>query len=157
LIILLFNDPITIQNRDPFVLKILGTIRNSSQKCTKCGIAVELVLADRLCSIWDRETAEKAAEPRAAPRNGASSYPEENQTEGEGDPYSDAVWGFIPAKTWSDPHLYRGLDNAGKTTIVKKFSGEDVSEVSRFFSAFPHPKDDHFCRLAQLSAFRSLR
>ena len=25
---------------------------------------------------------------------------------------------------------YRGLDNAGKTTIVKKFSGEDIYTIS---------------------------
>jgi len=26
--------------------------------------------------------------------------------------------------------MYRGLDNAGKTTIVKRFNGEDVSTIS---------------------------
>ena len=26
--------------------------------------------------------------------------------------------------------LFRGLDNAGKTTILKKFNGEDISTIS---------------------------
>jgi len=27
-------------------------------------------------------------------------------------------------------HYFRGLDNAGKTTIVKKFNGEDIDTIS---------------------------
>jgi len=31
---------------------------------------------------------------------------------------------------WNTYSLYSGLDNAGKTTIVKKFNGEDISTIS---------------------------
>ena len=32
--------------------------------------------------------------------------------------------------SWSLIQLFRGLDNAGKTTILKKFNGEDVNTIS---------------------------
>jgi ADP-ribosylation factor-like protein 2 len=31
---------------------------------------------------------------------------------------------------WVRYHCDRGLDNAGKTTVVKKIAGEDTSEIS---------------------------
>lgn len=36
-----------------------------------------------------------------------------------------------PGWAWpQDPTLLRGLDNAGKTTLLKRFNGEDVATIS---------------------------
>ena len=55
--------------------------------------------------------------------------PAESPPQGQGDANFDAVstsiiWGSVSLKTDS------GLDNAGKTTIVKKIMNEDVNSVS---------------------------
>ena len=49
--------------------------------------------------------------------------------EGQGDAHLDAVCTFrVPASP--EAYCTRGLDNAGKTTIVKKIMNEDVNSVS---------------------------
>jgi len=55
----------------------------------------------------------------------------ESQTEGQGDANFDAVLNPLHRNTYNtDTFTRRGLDNAGKTTIVKKIMGEDVNSVS---------------------------
>jgi GTPase SAR1 family protein len=34
--------------------------------------------------------------------------------------------------------LYRGLDNAGKTTLVKRLNGEDIKTISPTLGFKPH-------------------
>ena len=82
--------------------------------------------------------------------NGAAKYPQEGQGEGKGDPRPHAVRRsraittrplilcisryrlrltsrvLSTGATRSD----RGLDNAGKTTILKQFMGQDITEIS---------------------------
>lgn len=43
---------------------------------------------------------------------------------------SNLYGGPPPGHSQSLTMYYRGLDNAGKTTILKKFNGEDVSTIS---------------------------
>lgn len=56
----------------------------------------------------------------------------ESKTQGEGDAHSDAVsWLLkLPCCEDADMGFDRGLDNAGKTTIVKRVMNEDVTGVS---------------------------
>ncbi|KFY84275.1 hypothetical protein V500_09444 [Pseudogymnoascus sp. VKM F-4518 (FW-2643)] len=49
--------------------------------------------------------------------------------EGQGDAHIDAVWTVLLC-FFPGADIYSGLDNAGKTTIVKKIMGEDVNSVS---------------------------
>lgn len=76
-------------------------------------------------------------------RDGTSHHHQEGETKGEGDANSDGV-SSAPrisqylTKTLSSVligtlftlWLSSGLDNAGKTTIVKRVNGEDASSVS---------------------------
>jgi hypothetical protein len=91
--------------------------------------------------------------------HGIAIHYSENQTEREGAPHSDPVrtsrrlslhhfflfshfhtilnpfqsifFAFVvPELTSQSPLVCRGLDNAGKTTCVKKFNGEDVNTIS---------------------------
>lgn len=59
---------------------------------------------------------------------------EKSPTEGQGDAYIDAVGSGTTFQIRQAPLLrltaHRGLDNAGKTTIVKKIMNEDVNSVS---------------------------
>lgn len=66
-------------------------------------------------------------------------YLAKSPSQGQGDENTDAV--VMPLNRWSDlclrfrsepglTNCHRGLDNAGKTTIVKKIMGEDVNTVS---------------------------
>lgn len=59
-------------------------------------------------------------------------HSEESKAEGQGDANSDAVFWFIVKciMNGADWNHDSGLDNAGKTTIVKKIMGEDVNSVS---------------------------
>ncbi|GMF42952.1 unnamed protein product [Phytophthora fragariaefolia] len=73
----------------------------------------------------------------AAGDDGAAEYPQEGQGEGEGDPRAHAVrrWrsdleGGRGLMRRVGMRCGRGLDNAGKTTILKKFMGQDITEIS---------------------------
>jgi hypothetical protein len=50
--------------------------------------------------------------------------------QGQGDADSDAVGALKASRERLKADGTRGLDNAGKTTIVKKIMGEDVNSVS---------------------------
>ena len=82
------------------------------------------------------------------PSDGTAEYSQEGQGEREGDPYShavrlDAVLVAVSRKIVTVDAVAgandlcscsicfdRGLDNAGKTTILKKFMGQDITEIS---------------------------
>ena len=53
---------------------------------------------------------------------------EKSASEGQGDENTDAVRSQV--HSLGNDNLGRGLDNAGKTTIVKRIMKEDVSTVS---------------------------
>jgi hypothetical protein len=57
---------------------------------------------------------------------------EESKAEGQRDAHTDAVSQAQPSGTnhLTDCGLCSGLDNAGKTTIVKRIMNEDISTVS---------------------------
>ena len=60
-------------------------------------------------------------------------HPEKSSSQGQGDANSDAVSsgdGTSYQIFISNSAVSSGLDNAGKTTIVKKILGEDVNTVS---------------------------
>jgi hypothetical protein len=51
-------------------------------------------------------------------------------SEGQGNADIDAVRNIYPSSHMTGADLDSGLDNAGKTTIVKKIMGEDINSVS---------------------------
>lgn len=57
-------------------------------------------------------------------------YTSEGATKGQGDENIDAVCLVSPPMGQSADLHVSGLDNAGKTTIVKKIMNEDVTTVS---------------------------
>ena len=74
--------------------------------------------------------------------HGTSNNSQENETKGKGDENSDVVSFqsicFCHSQSFNthgtDFNFFldksnRGLDNAGKTTILKKFNGEDISTI----------------------------
>jgi hypothetical protein len=73
-------------------------------------------------------------------KNGFANYSEEAATKGKGNenPHAVSYIELSKEKTKQKaspfPFVYvcvcRGLDNAGKTTILKKFCGEDISTIS---------------------------
>lgn len=57
----------------------------------------------------------------------------QSQTQGERNAYSDAVsrgWNWVLTTLLTPAFYVSGLDNAGKTTIVKRVMNEDVTTVS---------------------------
>ena len=76
-------------------------------------------------------------------RDGATIYSEKDETERKGRQTTNAVSftfhilypSLAPARPAgiSLTCVYSGLDNAGKTTIVKKFLGEDITTISPTF------------------------
>lgn len=61
-------------------------------------------------------------------QHGTPHYHQEESSEGEGNAYSVSVSHCL--FDWSPLTSKSGLDNAGKTTILKKINGEDVLSVS---------------------------
>lgn len=73
--------------------------------------------------------------------HGTSNNSQENETKGKGDEDSDVVsfqsicfchsqsLHMAQLSIFFLDKLNRGLDNAGKTTILKKFNGEDISTI----------------------------
>lgn len=72
--------------------------------------------------------------PKSTSSYGASHYHQEEPPEGKGDahplPVGFSDTRYLPALLSTRLYAYSGLDNAGKTTILKKLNGEDIMGIS---------------------------